>query len=309
MRVLGYYKKKNLEMYLWYKKYLSFYFLLQAARLKNKKKFLFCWNRGLGDISLGLYGICLRVRKFIPDAEIYFLTRKDLAEAFQLLPRVHTLVDKRWKRGDPIDIDQSLEQLHLKRKDFDIIIEKPDPTRWLVRDIGKTIPRLHWRAEWDDISRRFSLPSDCIGVHINTETGSYYGYEKNWPSDSWKKLFQFIRKKGKKIILFGLESRGQFADSGCIDLCGQTTIFEALSIIKNHCDILIAPDSGILSLVYYVDCDFHLRIISLWADAKQGILRQKVASPNQGLKHIPLIAPKRCLANITVSHIEEVLFS
>lgn len=295
-------------MYLWYKKYLSFYFLLQSARLKNKKKFLFCWNRGLGDISLGLYGICLRVRKFIPDAEIYFLTRKDLAEAFQLLPRVHTLVDKNWRRGDPTDIDQSLQQLQLKRKDFDIIIEKPDPTRWLVRDIGKTIPRLHWRSEWDDISSRFSLPCDCIGVHINTETGSYYKYEKNWPTDSWKRLFESIRKKGKKIILFGLESSGEFADSGCIDLCGQTTIFEALSIIKNHCNILIAPDSGVLSLMYYVDCDFPLRIISLWADPKQGILRQKVASPNQGLQHIPLIAPKRCLANITVSQIEEVLF-
>ena len=61
--------------------------------------------------------------------------------------------------------------------------------------------------------------------------------------------------------------------------------------------------------MYYVDCNFPLRIISLWADAKQGILRQKVASPNQDLKHIPLIASKKCLANITVAHIEEVLFS
>lgn len=138
MHVLGYYKQKNLVMYLWCKKYFSFYFLLQWARLKDKKKFLLCWNRGLGDISLGLYGICVRVRKFIPDAEIYFLTRIDLAEAFQLLPRVHTLADKNWKRGCTIDIDQSLQQFHLKRKDFDIIIEKPDPTRWLVRDkIGR----------------------------------------------------------------------------------------------------------------------------------------------------------------------------
>lgn len=295
-------------MYLWYKKYFSFYFLLQSARLKKKKKFLLCWNRGLGDISLGLYGICLRVRKFIPEAEIYFLTRKDLAEAFQLLPRVHTLVNKNWRRGDPIDIDQSLEQLHLKRKDFDIIIEKPDPTRWLVRDIGKTMPRLYWRSDWDDLSSRFSLPSNCIGIHINTETGSYYRYEKNWPIDSWEKLFQSIRKKGKKIILFGLKSTSQFAHSGCIDLRGQTTIFEALSIIKNHCNVLIAPDSGILSLMYYVDYNFPLRIISLWADAKQGILRQKVTSPNRFLQHIPLIAPQNNLKNISVSCVEEVLF-
>lgn len=308
MHVLAYYKKKNREMYLWYKKYLSFYFLLQSARFRNKKKFLFCWNRGLGDIPLGLYGICVRVRKFIPDAEIYFLTRKDLAEAFQLLPRVHTLVDNNWRRGDPTDIDHSLQQLHLKKKDFDIIIEKPDPTRWLVRDIGKTIPRLHWQPEWDELSSQFSLPSDCIGVHINTETGSYYGYEKNWPLDSWKKLFQSIHKKRKKIVLFGLKSSGQFAHSGCIDLCGQTTIFEALSIIKNHCNILIAPDSGLLSLMYYLDVDFFLKIISLWSDPRQGILRQKVASPNRFLQHIPLIAPQKKLKNILISRVEEVLF-
>jgi ADP-heptose:LPS heptosyltransferase len=296
-------------MYLWYKKYFSFYFLLRSARFEHKKKFLLCWNRGLGDISLGLYGICIHIRKFIPDAEIYFLTRKDLAEAFQLLPRVYILVDKNWRRGLSIDIDRSLQQLHLKRKDFDIIIEKPDPTRWLIRDIGKTIPKLSWRPEWDELSSRFSLSSDCIGVHVNTETDAYYGYEKNWPISSWKDLFESIGQKGKRIILFGLQTSGQFADSGCIDLCGQTTIFEAISIIKNHCSLLIAPDSGILSLMYYLDCDFPLRIISLWADAGQGILRQRVPSPNPYLKHIPLIAPKKRLANITVSHIEEVLFS
>lgn len=281
---------------------------MQWARFKNKKKFLFCWNRGLGDISLGLYGICMRVRKVIPDAEIYFLTRKDLAEAFQLLPRVHILVDKNWQRGCPTNINQSLKQLNLKREDFDVIIEKPDPTRWLMRDIGKTIPRLSWQPEWDNLSNRFSLPSECVGVHINTETGIYYKYEKNWPVDSWKDLFQSIRKAEKKIILFGVESNGQFAGSECIDLCGQTTIFEAISIIKNHCNILIAPDSGILSLMYYLDCDFPLRIISLWADPKQGILRQKVASPNESLEHIPLIAPNKCLANIPVSYVEDVLF-
>lgn len=292
----------------WYKKYLSFYFLLQAARIKRKKTFLLCWNRGLGDLPLGLYGICAHIRKIIPNAAIWFLTRNDLAKAFELLPQVEVLIDKRWKRGSSIDVDDSLQQLGLERENFDVIIEKPDPTRWLASDIGKMIPKLSWEKEWDALSKPFSLPSDCIGIHINTETSAYYGYEKNWPISSWKNLFESIGQKGKRIILFGLQPNDQFTNFGCINLCGKTTIFEALSIIKNHCTILIAPDSGILSLVYYLNSDFPLKVISLWADPRQGILRQRVASPNRYLQHIPLVAPKQSLENITVHHVEEVLF-
>lgn len=302
------YKKKNKKMQFWYKTYLSFYFLLQSARIRKKKRFLLCWNRGLGDIPLGLYGICTEIRKIIADSTICFLTRSDLAKAFELLPQVEVLVDLNWKRGFPINIDRSLQQLGIEKGDFDVIIEKPDPTRWLVGNIGKVIPKLYWRKEWDFLSHSFSLPSDCIGIHVNTETNSYYSYEKNWPTSYWKNLFESIRKKGKKVILFGLKSDEKFADPPCTDLCGKTTIFEALSIIKNCCSLFIAPDSGLLSLMYYLNVDFPLKVISLWADPKQGILRQRVASPNRFLKHIPLIAPQENLKNIAVSHLEEILF-
>lgn len=295
-------------MQFWYRKYLSFYFLLHSARIRQKKRFLLCWNRGLGDIPLGLYGICNQIRKLIPDAIIYFLTRNDLAKAFELLPKVKIFVDPQWQRGLPIHVDYSLQRLGIKKENFDVIIEKPDPTRWLVRDIGKIIPKLYWKKEWDALSDTFSLPLDCIGIHVNTETGSYYNYEKNWPISYWKELFISLQKEGKKVILFGLKSNEQFAHTGCIDLCGKTTIFEALSIIKNHCSLFIAPDSGLLSLMYYLNTDFPLKIISLWADPKQGILRQKVVSPNRFLQHIPLIAPKQNLNNLLVSHVKEVLF-
>lgn len=291
----------------WYKKYLSFYFLLQSAHIRRKKRFLLCWNRGLGDIPLGLYGICAQIRKIITDATICFLTRADLANAFELLPAVKVFVNADWERGIPINIDLSLQQLGIQKESFDIIIEKPDPTRWLVREIGKLVPKLAWKKEWDVLSHSFSLPSDCIGIHVNTETSNYYGYEKNWPTSYWKELFEFLKKKGKHIILFGLKSNEQFAHSGCIDLCGKTTIFEALSIIKNCCNLFIAPDSGLLSLTYYLNVDFPLKVISLWADPKQGILRQRVASPNRLLEHVPLIASQKDLKNILVSDVEELL--
>lgn len=279
------------------------------ARIRRKKKFLLCWNRGLGDLPLGLYGLCFHIRKVVPNAQIYFLTRNDLAKAFKLLPQVEVFIDKTWKRGTSIDIDYSLKQLSIKKESFDVIIEKPDPTRWLVRDIGKMIPKLVWKKEWDFLSYPFSLPSQCIGIHVNTETDLYYGYEKNWPISHWRDLFETITRRGKRILLFGLQSQDQWMNSEyIIDLRGKTTIFEAIAIIKNHCTTLIAPDSGVLSLIYYLDSDFPLKVISLWADPKQGILRQRVASPNRYLNHIPLIAAKQNLKNIKVSHLEKVLF-
>ena len=93
---------------------------------------------------------------------------------------------------------------------------------------------------------------------------------------------------------------------GLIDLRGETTLHEMLSIIKNRCSYLIAPDSGVLSLTYYIDVTFPLKVISLWADPKQGILKQNVASPNPELVHAPLIGKKGDISSITVDEVCEL---
>ena len=58
---------------------------LKKAKRKNLKNFLFAWNRGLGDIALGLYGLIHKTKKVIPDSKITFLIRENLKEGFQLL--------------------------------------------------------------------------------------------------------------------------------------------------------------------------------------------------------------------------------
>jgi ADP-heptose:LPS heptosyltransferase len=93
-----------------------------------------------------------------------------------------------------------------------------------------------------------------------------------------------------------------------IDLRGKTSLFELLSIIKNRCRYLIAPDSGILSMVYYLDTAFPLQIISLWADPKHGILKQNVASPNPLLIHRPLIGAHRDLSTVSADDVLNHLF-
>ena len=265
--------------------------LLKRIVDEDKGRFLIVWNRGLGDIPLGLYALIHRIRSYIPHASITFLTRPDLADVFKMLEGVKVLIGEEWQRGGPIDIEKTLEAHHLTSNMFDVVLEKPDPTKWLKWQLGTLVPKLTWDKEWDRLVDRYDLGRETpyIGCHVQTETGAYYGYEKNWGLASWHALFKRIsdEKKGK-ILLFGVESNPAFLIDGVIDLRGKTSLFEMLSIIKNRCSYLVAPDSGILSVSYYVDVDYPIRVVSLWADPHQGVLRQRVDSPNRQFDHIPL---------------------
>lgn len=283
--------------------------LLKKARKAQYRRFLICWNRGLGDIPLGLYALTQRIRAFIPDAEVTFATRTDLADGFKMLDGVSTLVDPNWKRGVSFDLKSTLVRSGLSLADFDVVLEHPDPTRWLMWQLGQLVPKLTWRPEWNFLHERFALdPSQTnIGVHVQTETN--YTYEKNWPLNSWKEFFQkVVRDKGARIVLFGFMTQPVFDSEGIIDLRGKTSLFEMLSIIKNRCRYLLVPDSGVLSITYYMDVCFPIDIVSLWSDPKQGVLKQRVASPNPLLRHTPLIARNQDLRNLDVDSVMHSLF-
>jgi len=285
--------------------------ILKGAQRAGGKRFLICWNRGMGDIALGLYGLNHRIRQFIPDAQITYLTRSELEEGFKLLDSIRVCVDPRWKRHVPIDLDQSLEQLGLKRCDFDVILEKPDPTNWLIRQRKVLVPKLKFPPEWDQLCKRFEIDQEkcCIGVHVQTET-FYPSYDRNWPLDYWKELFERVhRETSNQVLLFGLIPTPLFEMPGVIDLRGKTTLPDILSLIKNRCRYLVFPDSGPLAMSYYLNTAFPIRIVSLWADPSHGILKQQVCSPNPHLTHIPLVAPKRRdLRSLPVEHVFEALY-
>ena len=65
---------------------------------------MLAWNRGLGDIALGLYAIVHRIKKMIPDARITFATRGDLLQGFSLLKGVNVIEIPDWKRGEKFDL-------------------------------------------------------------------------------------------------------------------------------------------------------------------------------------------------------------
>jgi len=259
-------------------------------------QFYVVWNRGLGDIPLGLYALVMRLRQLRPQSKITFWTRPDLIEAMRMLPDVDVEV-KPWKRGERPEVSG------------DGVIAWPDPTKWFKWQLGSLVPKLVWSEAFDGCSKTFSVPQDSVGMHISTETGMYYGYEKNWDLKAWRDLFKKISGERKgKVLLFGMKAEPAFIMDDVIDLRGKTSCFEMLSIIKNHCKYLIAPDSGVLSIAYYIDSNFPLRIVSLWADPKQGILRQNVNSPNPALEHIPLVGANDNVANITVDKAYQELF-
>lgn len=263
--------------------------LLKKAR---GGRILLFWNRGLGDIALGLYAMVLHIRKYIPDAEITFLTRPDLREGFKLLSGISTIVAPDLKRRQVVDVRALLARLGHPPEQFDLIIEKPDPTYWVRWQIGKVTPRLVWQPEWDTLCEKYGLdPSKSyVGAHVQTE--SNYASWRDWPLSHWQELFERLEKRGQKVLLFGFAKEPRFDLPNVIDLRGETPLFDLLSIIKNRCHTLIVPDSGVSALTYYLDTPFPLKVIALWSIPDAGILKQNVASPNPLLNYIPLINPQ-----------------
>ncbi|HEY4255193.1 MAG TPA: UTP--glucose-1-phosphate uridylyltransferase [Chlamydiales bacterium] len=279
-------------------------------RLKRgAKNILVCWNRGLGDIPLGLYAILHRIDHFLPAAKVTFLVRANLCDGMSMLEGVETLAAPDWKRGEPYDVQETLQKLGRRIEEFDLVLERPSPSDWCRWQYGKITPRLRWDKKHDALWKRFALPEGFtyVGVQVSAETN--YGFWRNWPESRWQELFDKLGVMGStRVILFGYGEAPKFSHPMLIDLRGKTSLFELLSIIQNKCSALVLPDSGILSMAYYLDVSFPLRVISLWADPKHGILKQNVPSPNPQLVHIPLIGEHRNLSSVSAEQVMEACF-
>ena len=283
--------------------------LCRGAKRRRSTRILIAWNRGLGDIALGLYAIVHRIRYWIPEAEITFLIRANLREGFSLLDGVQTILAPSWVRGEPYDVNQTLISLGRSPKEFDLIIPWPSPTEWVNWQYGQLVPRLKWNPSHDELYKKFDLPLHFTYIGVQAVAETHYGLWRNWPQNRWIELFEKLHPYDSvRVILFGFGSEPTFSSDRIIDLRGKTSLFNLLSIIKNRCRYLIAPDSGILSMVYYLDAAFPLQIVSLWADPKHGILKQNVASPNPLLVHRPLIGDHRDLSTVSADHVLNSLF-
>lgn len=267
------------------------------------------WNRGLGDIALGLYAIVHRIREMVPEVEITFLVRENLLDGFSMLRGVKAVGAPGWKRGERVDVRRTLGKLGIDPGSFDLIVEEPSPTDWCRWQRGVLTPKLEWNEEWDELWKRFDLPDGFVYVGVQLVAETSYGLWRNWPMERWIELLDRLKERGNvRVLLFGFGSEPKVEHPNVIDLRGKTSLFELLSIVKNRCSGLVLPDSGILSMTYYLDATFPIRLVSLWGDPDHGILKQRVDSPNGQLVHVPQIGKLRDLSSVSAGMVEEALF-
>ena len=281
--------------------------ILRAAARDGRREFVFAWNRGLGDIALGLVPLFARIRSRIRDSRILVFTRADLAEAFSLtgVDAIHIVPGM--MRGTPVDIAAAASGLGVALPASSIAFPDPDPTRWLDGRRREYPPSLRWDPRWNAQADALVPPfpgTVVIGAHVNSETAQHYGYVKDWPAAAWQALFaRFPDSRNVRWILFGNAKTPAFAQDNVLDVRGQTSFLALLAIIRKHCRILVAPDSGVLTAAYYLDDDFALDVISLWSDPRQGILKQGCPSPNPRLRHLALRGRDEDVRNLTVDQV------
>ena len=273
-----------------------------------RRSILFCWNRGLGDIALGLVPVFARIRREVPDARIAVVTRPELQEPFRMTDANDIRVIAGLPRDAPIGDGDIRSAAGLDPDDFAVVFAYPDPARWLSGRRGEFPPSLRWDPAWDTYADRLlpAMPgTTLIGAHVDSETARYYNYRKDWPAAAWRDLFdRFDDRPDVRWVLFGQLREPDFARRNVVDLRGRTGYLELASVIRNRCRVVIAPDSGVLATAYYLAARFPLDVISLWSDPRQGILQQGSASPNPLLHHVPIIGRDELAANIPVSEVE-----
>lgn len=289
--------------------------LLKKARKENKKKFLLAWNRALGDISLGLYAVSYRIKQYIKDAQITFIVREDLKDGFALLHGVKIITVPFWRRYMPFDIYHTLKLLNVDHTDYDVILDKADPAYWVKWQLSSLPIKLKWDQKFDCFHEKFGLPDDKIIIGVLSAIETKHSPWRSWPFQNFQELF-IKASKDIVFVLFGTQKDENFKFfENVMDLRGKTTLIEALSILKNRCLYFISLDSGLLSLFYYLDVDFPVKLITLWGSRDAGILKQNVLSPNKKMVHLPLVRgenlpslkPDELLENVYPNDIEGIL--
>jgi hypothetical protein len=271
---------------------------LRDAARDGRLRFVFAWNRGLGDIALGLVPLFEMIRTAVPRSRIEVVTRDDLAQAFELAGVDDIRVVAGLVRGAAVDLSRQEAERDT------VVFADPDPTRWLDGRRREFPPRLRWRGSWNALCDA-ALPDDpgvvTVGAHVASETAQHYGYVKDWPVERWRALFaRFEGEHAVRFALFGHDASAHFDGANVVDLRGRTSFLALLATIRHRCGVLVAPDSGVLTAAYYLDQAFPLHVVSLWSDPRQGILKQGCASPNPQLRHVALRGDAEDVRNLTV---------
>jgi hypothetical protein len=281
---------------------------VRRATWDSRRDFLFCWNRGLGDIALCLVPIFARIRSDVPGARITVVTRPDLVEPFRMTDADDIRVVPNLMRQAQIGFEEIRAAGELDPHRFAVVFTDPDPNRWLSGRRTEFPASLRWDPAWDAYADRFVPVTHgriLVGAHVSSETTHFYRYSKDWPPEAWRELFgRLDDTPAVHWVLFGRSPEPRYERPNVTDLRGRTGFLDMASVIRNRCRVLIAPDSGVLNTAFYLAAPFPLDVISLWSDPRQGILLQGCPSPNPLLVHAPLVGRDEQARNIPVDDVE-----
>ncbi len=281
------------------------------AVASGRRSFVLGWNRGLGDIALGLCPLFARIRARLPDAAITVFTRADLVDALRLTEADRIVVIPGLARGERIDLEAAAAATDTRIDDDAVRFADPDPTRWLDGRRTEHPPVLRWDPAFDaraDALLRARNDVVTIGAHVDSETARYYGYVKDWPPAHWRALLaRFADASRVRWVLLGNAATVDYAQPNVCDLRGRTSFLDLLAVVRARCRILVAPDSGVLTMAYYLAGNAPFDVVSLWSDPRQGILKQGCPSPNPRLTHTSLIGRDEDVRNITVDAVAEAV--
>ena len=151
--------------------------------------------------------------------------------------------------------------------------------------------------------------------------GAEYGPAKQWPLEYYAEVAKQKLAEGWQVWLFGSNKDASLSkriqtlagEKGCINLCGQTSLLEAIDLLS-IVDIVITNDSGLMHVVAALDKP----LIAIYGSSNPSVtppLSNQAHIKHLGLKCGPCYqrtCPKRhlkCLRKITPQQILEILKS
>lgn len=269
-------------------------FLSVLKKLPKEASILLFWNRGLGDIPLELFALTKTIFEYVENARITIITRDDLYQGFTLLdPKINILVSTQLKRKVFEDYDKIFDELSLDKAHFDHIFFKPDPDYWVKNQKKGLDIRLNWQ---DSFFKTLSIETHKPKAFLHIHSETVYGFEKNLPKQTWHQIIADLKHKGYTTIALGFEKKEHF-DVDC-DLRGDTDLYQILSMMQEDLSLFIGPDSGLLNMLYYLDVQKKMHLISFWANTRVGLLKQGTVSPNRHLKHELVIQSHQDLSKL-----------
>ena len=107
------------------------------------------------------------------------------------------------ERGDRDGYANAVARLGVKAADFDVVLDRPDPTGWLASQHGTVVPRLAWKPEHDALASRFPLGDGRLPRRRARERRRRRGSTaivKDWPAGVVARALRRPRRRALRAV-------------------------------------------------------------------------------------------------------------